>query len=117
MERRVAKEVVDFCNALVGTWKVNRRTYGIDIGFPERQTENEVLEISSDETATSTTRRYYRWTVKAPETAQAPTMIMEVIPRDDRKEDDFEFRSDGLASCTHQQTSTSAGGDASGETG
>ncbi|ELP84870.1 hypothetical protein EIN_284460 [Entamoeba invadens IP1] len=98
-ERRVSKEIQDFCNLLVGTWKLNQRVFGFEKNFPEKNAKNLVIDIASDDVLTNECHRFYRWTttndVEMPEkNVTYPTMVMEVYARSEAEEYDFAFHSD-----------------------
>ena len=96
--KRITKEVVEFCNLIVGTWKLNLRNFEFQKGFKEKDAENMIIQIMNDEVLTNDYRRFYRWTTSDdPETIQKkkyPTMVMEVFGKNEGDDFDFEYRSD-----------------------
>ncbi|BFU22007.1 hypothetical protein EHI8A_050190 [Entamoeba histolytica HM-1:IMSS-B] len=96
--RKVSKEIVEFCNLIVGTWKLNERTFNYQKGFPEKEAKNVIIDIVNVEVLTNDYRRFYRWTTTDdPETVNKqnyPTMVMEVFGKNEGDDSDFEFRSD-----------------------
>ena len=69
--KRITKEVVEFCNLIVGTWKLNLRNFEFQKGFKEKDAENMIIQIMNDEVLTNDYRRFYRWTTSDdPETIQ-----------------------------------------------
>ena len=97
-EKKVSKNINEFCKSLAGTWKVNVRNFSYDSDFTEKDTSNLIIEITRDEVLTNDYRIVYRWTASDDEDEATkrsyPVMIMEVVGKNELGQFDFEFRSD-----------------------